>query len=233
MLGRGETTSQIRAVTKHSEHAIGRYQHDFSLVLYLLSRYPDAPDERRRYLSGLSRKLYDTYCAMSLASCVPTPPASPTSSASAVASSSTPTGSPAHRQLASATPPTPPNAFASTRCPPRCASSFSLISAPPPGSPKPSPRTSWTSSTRPFRVPESLRPGEVVFFADAHDPAYLSGEKVQDRPVIPVFAPLYTKQVQEIWRSDESAGRRRAQIATIIASAVWEQGWHHVRRRPR
>jgi hypothetical protein len=42
--------------------------------------------------------------------------------------------------------------------------------------------------------------------------------------VIPVFAPLYTQQVQSIWRSDEPVGRRRAQIATIIASAVWEQG---------
>jgi len=223
MLGRGETTSQIRAVTKHSEHAIGRYQHDFSLVLYLLSRYPDAPDERRRYLSGLSRKLYDTYCDVARQLCAD-PTCQPHLERLRRRFELDPDG------LACS----PPAGKCNTTDPAQRLRQHSL-----PTALRQLIQSDLGTTTRvaetvtedlldlldsTFRVPESLRPGEVVFFADAHDPAYLSGEKVQDRPVIPVFAPLYTKQVQEIWRSDESAGRRRAQIATIIASAVWEQG---------
>jgi len=223
MLGRGETTSQIRAVTKHSEHAIGRYQHDFSLVLYLLSTYPDAPDERRRYLSGLSSKVYETYCDVARRlSAEPicqthlerlrrrfeldpdglaySPPAGKSSAVDPAQRLRQHSLSTALRQLIQS------DLGTTTRV--AEAVTDDLLNL--------------LDST--FRVPESLRPGEVVFFADAHDPDYLSGEKVRDRPVIAVFVPLYTKQVQDIWRSDEPVGRRRAQIATIIASAVWEQG---------
>ncbi len=77
---------------------------------------------------------------------------------------------------------------------------------------------------RSFQLPDPLRPGEIIIFVDAYDPSSLSGEKVADRPVIPVSIPLHTQQIFDIWRSDEPVGRRRARIAAIIASAAHEQG---------
>lgn len=223
MLARGYTTSQIRAVTKHSESAIARYQHDFALVLYLLSTYPDACDERRRYLSGLSSKVYETYCDVAAQledepECQPHLERlrrrfelDPDGIAWSIPPGKIRPSDPARRlkeqTLANALRQTIQSDLATT---PRVAQAVTedLLGL--------------VEST--FRVPESLRPGETVIFVDAHDPHLLSGEKVSDRPVIPIFAPLYTQQVQDIWRSDEPVGRRRAQIATIIASAAWEQG---------
>jgi hypothetical protein len=76
-----------------------------------------------------------------------------------------------------------------------------------------------------FKVPASLRPGELVIFADAHDPEFMSGESRNDRPIIPVRIPLHTKQIKEIWRNpNESVGNRRAKIAAIMATAANEQG---------
>jgi hypothetical protein len=49
MLARGYTTSKIRAVTKHSEHAIGRYQHDFAVGLI------DFPGQPRKVAAALVR----------------------------------------------------------------------------------------------------------------------------------------------------------------------------------
>ena len=223
MLGRGETTSQIRAVTKHSESAIGRYQHQFALVLYLLDQYPDGSDERRRYLSGLSWSAYQTYCdvAAELSSepeCRPHlerlrrrfeldpdgiahgVPAGKRRQADPAKRLEQHTVSNAIRQLIQ-------DDLATTSRVAQAVTDdlLALLDAT-------------------FRTPDSLRPGEIVILADAHDPAFLSGEKVSDRPVIPVFAPLYTDQVKEIWRRDLPVGRRRASIATIIATAVWEQG---------
>jgi Mn-dependent DtxR family transcriptional regulator len=223
MLGRGETTSQIRAVTKHSEGAIGRYQHQFALVLYLLNQYPDGSDEQRRHLSELSSTAYQTYCEVArklslepecrphlerlrrrfeldpegIAHTVPVGKRRPSDPAQRLEQQTLTT---AVRQLIQSD-------LATT---PRVAEVVAddLLAL--------------LDST--YRIPDSLRPGEVVFLADAHDPDFLSGDKVSDRPVIPVFAPLYTDQVKEIWRKEEPVGRRRAEIATVIATAVWEQG---------
>lgn len=223
MLGRGETTSQIRAATKHSESSIGRYQHQFALVLYLLAQYPEGSDDRRRTLSGLSQKAYETYCDVArklsaeaacrphlerlrrrfeldpdgIAHTVPPGKCRPSDPAQRLEQQ---TLSNAVRQLIQAD-------LATT---PRVAEAVTddLLGL--------------LDST--FRVPDSLRPGEIVILADAHDPSFLSGEKVADRPVIPVHAPLYTDQVKEIWRKDAAVGRRRAEIATVVATAVWEQG---------
>lgn len=223
MLGRGHTTSQIRAATKHSETAIARYQHQFALVLYLLNQYPDGTDEQMRCLSGLSLKAYETYCEVARRlqrepGCQPHLERlrrrfelDPDSIAYKVPAGKCPSSNP-NQRLEQHTLPTAIRQLVQTDLgtTPRVAQAvtddlLALLDAT-------------------FRIPESLRPGEVVFFADAHNPAFLSGDKVSDRPVIPIFVPLYTDQIKEIWRSDEPVARRRAKIATIIASAVWEQG---------
>lgn len=223
MLGRGETTSQIRAVTKHSEGAIGRYQHQFALVLYLLQQYPDGPDEQRRHLSGLSSTAYETYCdvARRLAlepACQPHLERlrrrfelDPEGVAHTTAVGKSRPLDPAQRlqqqTLATAIRQLIQSDLATTS---RVAEAVAddLLAL--------------LDST--YRIPDSLRPGEVVILVDAHDPTFLSGDKVSDRPVIPVSAPLYTDQVKKIWRQEAPVGRRRALIATVIASAVWEQG---------
>jgi hypothetical protein len=182
MLGRGETTSQIRAVTKHSEGAIGRYQHQFALVLYLLDKYPDGPDEQRRYLSGLSSTAYQTYCEVArrlepecrphlerlrrrfeldpegIAQTVPVGKRRPSDSAQRLEQHTLTT---AVRQLIQSDLATTPRVAEVV-----AADLLALL-----------------DST--YRIPDSLRPGEVVFLADAHDPDFLSGDKVSDRPVVP------------------------------------------------
>ena len=61
MLAMGKPTGDIRAATCHSEVSIGRYQHQFAMVLYLLSQYPETMHEERCNFSGLARKVYDVY----------------------------------------------------------------------------------------------------------------------------------------------------------------------------
>jgi hypothetical protein len=61
LLARGSSTSQIRAMTKHSEGSIGRYQEQFGMVLYLLHKYPEASDDERCRVADISRKAYDVY----------------------------------------------------------------------------------------------------------------------------------------------------------------------------
>jgi len=63
-----------------------------------------------------------------------------------------------------------------------------------------------------------------VVFVDKYDPTFISGEKVADRPVTPVTVPLHTEQTIEIWRSEEPIRRRRARVATLVATAAAEQG---------
>ena len=75
-----------------------------------------------------------------------------------------------------------------------------------------------------FQLTDDKRPGETSIFVDAYNPAFLSGDKVADRQVIPVSIPLHTQQTLDIWRLDEPIGRRRARVAAVIANAVHEQG---------
>ena len=74
-----------------------------------------------------------------------------------------------------------------------------------------------------FKLTDSLRPGEIIVFVDAHDPGFISGERTTDRKVIPVRVPMYTDEARKIWRADEPIGRRRARIAAMSAMATFEQ----------
>ena len=223
LLGLGYTTSKIRAITNHTESSIGRYQQQFALILYLLHRYPEASHHERCTLSGLSRSAYDAYVNVhdDLAArddCQPhlerlrrryeldpeardnlVPPAKRRSAN-------------ANRRLGEQTLDTVIRQtieidLGTTR---RVAEAVT--------------EDLMGIINRSFQLPEQSRPGEIVIFVDAYDPSSLSGEKVADRPVIPVSIPLHTQQILDIWRSDEPVGRRRARIAAIIASAAHEQG---------
>ena len=223
LLGHGYTTSKIRAITSHAESSIGRYQQQFALVLYLLHHYPKASDEERCMISGLTRPAYDTYvevhdqlvarddCHLHLErlrrryeldskaphDLVP----KGTRQAAAVA-----------RHLGEQTLDTVIRQTIETDL----------------GTTKRVAETVTDDLMRiidtSFQLTDDLRPGETAAFVDAFDPTFLSGDKVADRPVIPVSIPLHTQQILDLWRSDEPVGRRRARIAAIIASAVHEQG---------
>jgi len=222
-LARGFSTSRIRAMTKHSEGAIGRYQQQFGLVLYLLKTFPDASDEERRQLADLSEKSYRTYVdvyeeASKEPSCQPhlerlrrRYELDPEGIAMKVPSGKAPQDFSARRleqqTLETAVRQTIQEDLATTK---RVAQTVAgdvmdLVESA-------------------YRLPDGLRPGEAVAFVDAHDPSWLSGQRVSDRKVIPVKVPLYTEEMQAIWRSDEPIGRRRASIAAHIATATQEQG---------
>lgn len=64
LLGRGFSTSQLRAATRHSEGAIGRYQQQFAMVLYVLHLWPKASDDELCQLCNLSPKAFATYQAV-------------------------------------------------------------------------------------------------------------------------------------------------------------------------
>jgi hypothetical protein len=223
LLGQGHTTSYIRSVTLHSEGSIGRYQRQFAMVLYLLHAYPETSDEQRRQISGLDPNRWAIYVDVyndlvqhpeyqphlerlrrrheldpeNLSAQIP-PGKRPEDSAQKRLEEQT---------LENAIRQTIQEDMGSTR---RIAQAVTddilkLVDAA-------------------FPVSDSLRPGEIVAFVDKHDPSFISGEKVLDRPVIPVVLPLYTDQAFEIWHSDQPVGVRRAHIATLVASAAAEQG---------
>jgi len=223
LLGLGFTTTEIRAMTRHGEHAIGRYQHQYGLVLHLLHRYPDAPDNELRLLSGLSAKAWEVYaeiareqfarpeCLSHLERLRRRFEMDPEHLSGQIPPGKRPRDIARKRleqqHLGTAFRQTIQEDLATTR---RVAQAVTddLLGL----------------LEQSFPLADSLRPGELVIFADAHDPDFISGEKVTDRPVIPVTVPIHTEQAQEIWRGDESASRRRARIAILIASAAWEQG---------
>ena len=221
LLGQGYSTSQIASLTNHSEGAIGRYQADFGLVLHLLHAYPDEPDETRRLLANLRQKAWAAYvevattlgrkraCRPHLARLrrryemeLPEPVGHSRSAPGKARSSSTCSRLP-QQNLTTAIRQTVQADLALTR---RVAEDVMAL------------------VDEAFVLTEQLRPGEVVVFADRHDPAFLSGERTEDRPVMPVRLPVHTEEAKERWRSDEPVGRRRARVAVHIADAAVEQG---------
>ncbi len=223
LLGHGFTTSKILAITHHAESSIGRYQEQFALVLYLLHRYPQASHDERCMLSGLSRPAYDTYVEVhdhldARDDCRPhlerlrrryeldpqarhdLVPKGKRQAADATRRLGEQTLDTVIRQTIET------DLGTTTRVAETVTKDLRLV---------------IDSS---FRLTDNPRPGEASIFVDAYNPAFLSGDKVADRPVIPVSIPLHTQQILDIWRSDEPVGRRRARIATIFASAAHEQG---------
>jgi len=222
MLARGLSTSQIRATAKHSEGAIGRYQHQFALVLHLLHTYPDASDDERWQLSGLPRGAYDTYvevyeecrdrtdCQRAFERLRRRFELDPKGLAHELPAGKAPKDLAQKRleeqNLPTAIRQTIQDDLNTTSCVAEAVTAdvMALIEAA-------------------FQLPECLRSGEVVVFVDARDNSLLSGENAADRKVIPVRLPLYTEQSQAIWRSDYSASERRARVAVALAVAALEQ----------
>lgn len=223
LLARGFSTSQIRAMTKHSEGAIGRYQQQFAMVLYLLHTYPEATDDERCLLSGLSLKAYQTYLAVAEAfgdrpDCQPhlerlrrRYELDPEGLAHKPPAGKAPKDQ-ARRRLEQQNLPvavrqTIQEDLGTTE-------RVAQIVA----------EDLMTLIDESFKLSDSLRPGEIVVFADAHDPDFISGERTTDRKVISVRLPIFTNEALEIWRSDDPIGRRRARIGTMAAMAAAEQG---------
>jgi hypothetical protein len=223
LLAQGLSTSQIRTATGHSEHSIGRYQHDFALVLYLLHHFPEASDNERRALSGLSAKVYYAYksvhdevadseeCRPHLERLRRRFELDRSGAQGFLPKGKRRDADPLRRleqqNLDTVMRQTIQEDLATTR---RVAEAVA--------------EDLRKAIDAAYELPDALRPGEVVVFADRHDPALLSGEKTVDRPVISVRVPLYTAEIQEVWRGDEKAGRRRALIACRVADAAREQG---------
>lgn len=223
LLGKGFSTSQIRAATRHSESSIGRYQRQFGLVLYLLHAYPEAGDDELRRLADLSTTAFEIYRQVSrdLAEREDSLPhlerlrrlyeLDPSGLRQQIPTGKLPADN-ATRRLEQQTFPTTlrqtiQEDLGTTK---RIAE---LVSGDIVGLIDDS-----------FQLTERLRPGQSVIFTDAHDPAFISGERVADRPVLSVTVPIHTDQVKAIWRNDEPAGRRRARIAALIATSAQEQG---------
>lgn len=223
LLGRGRTTSEIACATNHSEHAIGRYQQQFGLVLHLLHRYPDGADDDLWRLSGLSAKAWTVYCEvarelLARPECQPhlerlrrRYELDPDDFARQIPKGKRPADLARRRleqqTLATAIRQTVQEDLGTTR---RVADAVT--------------EDLLRLVDDSFTVPEGLRSGEATIFVDAHDPDFISGERVSDRQVMAVTVPLHTEQIQEIWRSDQPVGRRRARIATLIAMTAQEQG---------
>ena len=223
MLGLGYTTSKIRAMTHHSERSIGRYQMQFALVLFLLAHYPEASHHTRCTVSRLSRAAYDAYvkvhdeladrddCQHHLERLRRRYELDPKARDALV--------QPAKRRVEKASGrlgeqtldtvirQTIETDLGTTR---RVAETVTgdLMGI----------------LSNSFQLSNEPRPGEIVIFVDAYNPAFLSGDKVADRPVMPVVVPLHTQQILNIWRADQPVGRRRARIAAIVANAAHEQG---------
>ena len=224
LLGRGFSTSQIVARTKHSEGAIGRYQQQFAIVLYLLHLYPDAADDDRCRLSGLSEAAYRAYreVADELAKQPEYLPhlerlrrryeLDPQGNAYAnTAPAKAPRQRAAERleqhNLTNAVRQAVQNTLGTTK---RVAE---IVAG-----------DLMELVQDAYCLPEALRQGELIVLVDAYDPTLFSGERPADRQVIPVRIPLLTEDALAIWRNDESSGRRRARLACLIATATIEQG---------
>lgn len=223
LLGRGRTTSEVASATNHGEHAIGRYQQQFGLVLHLLHRYPEGPDDDLWRISGLSPKAWRVYCEVArelleLPECLPhlerlrrRYELDPEGIARQVPQGKRPADLARRRleqqTLATAIRQTVQHDLGTTVRVAEAVTDDLLLLV-----------------EKAFTVPEGLRPGEATIVVDAHDPDFVSGERVADRQVVTVTVPLHTERVQEIWRSDEPVGRRRARIAILIAMAAFEQG---------
>jgi len=223
LLGRGWTTSEVRSATRHSESSIARYQRDFGLVLYLLARYPEALEEDLWRASGLGRKAYAVYVevARTLAEdegCRPhlerlrrryeIDPNGVTREIPTGKRRVDRTGQRLQQQtLANVVRQTLQEDLGTTR---RVAEAVTgdLLEV----------------LERSFSMPDELRPGELVIYADAADPISLIGQRATDRKVVPVRVPLATEEIKAIWRRDEPLTRRRARIAVLIATAAQEQG---------
>lgn len=223
LLGRGYSTSQIRSATKHSEGAIGRYQLQFAMVLYLLHKWPDASDDELCRLSGLSHEAWNTYVEVAREltdreDCRPhlerlrrryeldpeglyrQIPAGKRPADLAIQRLEQQTLDTALRQTIQE------DLGTTQRVAETVAGDLRQL----------------IDDT--YQTTERIRPGEVTVFVDAHDPTMLSGERVADRRVIPVTVPLHTEEAQQIWRNEEPVGRRRALIAVKAAMAAQEQG---------
>ncbi len=223
LLGQGKTTSEIVCLTNHSEHAIGRYQQQFGMVLYLRHTYPDGESEDLERLSELSHKAWSIYCSV----------ADELGDSDAcrehlqrlrrryeldpeVLHKQLPAGKRPkdlarkrleQQHLETTVRQTIQQTLGTTRRVAEVVTGDLM-------------KVVLAS----HQLPETLRPGELTLFVDAHDTAFISGERVADRPVIPVTVPLYTDEIHTIWRSEESVGRKRARIATRIAISAAEQG---------
>jgi len=223
LLGQGFSTSQIASLTNHSEGAIGRYQADFGLVLHLLHTYPDEPDGTRRQLANLRPKAWVAYVEVAT-ELARDPACQPHLArlrrryemdlervAGRAAPGKTRPSKPASRlpqqNLGTAIRQTVQEDLALTQ---RVAEAVA--------------DDVMALVDEAFVVTEDLRPGEVVVFADKHDPSFLSGERTEDRPVMPVRLPVHTAEAQERWRADEPVGRRRARVAVHMADAAAAQG---------
>ncbi|MCP4549616.1 MAG: DUF1670 domain-containing protein [bacterium] len=220
-LGLGWSTSKIRAATNHAESSIGRYQHQFGLVLFLLYEYPEAVHDERCMLSDLTRSSYDTYvkvhdeladrddCQLHLERLRRRFELDPKDRDNLVPPAKR---RPSSGRLEQQTLDTAIRQTIETDLGTTCRVAEAVT------------EDLMVLIDTSFQLPEALRPGEAVIFVDAYNPHALSGEKVADRPVIPVSVPLHTDEVLRIWRSDDPVGRCRARIATLIANAAREQG---------
>ena len=223
LLGQGYTTSYVRSATGHSESAIGRYQLDFAMVIYLLHTYPDATGELLREISGLDPKAWDAYAEV-YRELVSNPTYKPHLERLRRRYEMDPEG------LAAQIPPGKrPEDLAQKRLEAQTLdNAVRQTIQEDMGTTKRVAQAVTDDILKlvkdAFPVSDCLRPGEMVVFVDKHDPAFISGEKVADRPVMPVTVPLHTEQAIEIWRSDEPIGRRRARLATLVATAAAEQG---------
>jgi len=223
LLARGFSTSQVRSMTTHSEGSIGRYQQQFALVIYLLDTYPEASDDERCLLSGLSLKAYQSYlevyrevadrpeCQAHLERLRRRYELDPEGLAYKLPPGKAPKDE-ARRRLEQQNLPvavrqTIEEDLGTTN---RVAQAVT------------DDLMRMIDDT--FRLTDCLRSGEIVAFVDAHDSSLVSGQRTADRKVIPVTLPLYTSETTEIWRSDEPIGRRRARIAALVAVAAAEQG---------
>jgi len=223
LLGQGHTTSHVRSATGHSEGAIGRYHRQFAMVLYLLHAFPDASNEERRQISGLASKDWDTYVEVH-DELLKYPEYRPHMERLRRYHELDPEG------LAAQIPPGKrPDDLAQKRLEQQdLETAIRQTVQEDMGSTKRVAQAVTDDLLKlvedAFPVSDRLRPGEIVLFVDKHDPSFISGEKIADRPVIPVVVPLYTEQAFDIWHSDEAVGLRRARIATLVATAAAEQG---------
>ncbi len=223
LLGRGYTTAQVRSTTSHSENAISRYQLQFGLVLHLLRRYPEASEDQLIQLSELSPKVFKIYAELARElgkrqDCQPhlerirnRYELSPESLSRHIPPGKRPDDLAARRlrqqNLDNAVRQTIQEDLGTTKRVAEIVGSDLM---------------KVVESS--YLLPEQLRPGQTLIFADAHNPAYIAGEKSKDRPVIPVTVPLITEEAKSIWRENLPVGQRRARIAAMIATAVEEQG---------
>ena len=223
LLGRGKTTCEVRAMTCHSEGSIGRYQHDFALVLHLLHRYPDITHDDRCRISGLSPKAYQVYvevydrlnqrpdCHPHLERLRSYYELDPEGLTQKIPPGKAPDDLTRRRleqqTLCTIVRQVLQHALGTTE---RVAE---LVTG-----------DLMAVIGKAFSLTGARRPGEVTLQVDKYDPDFISGERNSDREIISVTVPLYTEQAKELWRSDEPATRRRARLAALVATAAFEQG---------